>query len=156
LGLGGGGVSDEQDVDVSPEEGFIGEVLAGPSEEHAGDGLFDFHVSEDAGGDGGVYLFVDVGVLAHLLEDLLLLLGVADLGALLDLLKAGHVEVALVELVGFEVVHKHHSRDSDPVAGHAHRHVLAVDHQGVRPRHFSRGDVLGEFLDFQVLGVDDF
>jgi hypothetical protein len=55
LGLGGGGVTDEQDVDVPAEDGLVGQVFAGAAEQHAGDGLLDLIVAIYTWGDGSVY-----------------------------------------------------------------------------------------------------
>ena len=96
LGLGDSGVSDQQDVGVSPGSGAVVVHLVASSEELQGDGLLDLGHTVDGGGDGGHDVLEEQGVPRHLLDGELVLVGDVDLVVLVLLeFHRQHVEVDL-------------------------------------------------------------
>lgn len=75
-------------------------MFARPSEKHAGDGLLDFFIAVDTGGDGRVDLLHEFRIFAHNFELLLFYWSVINLCSFFCLIDPCHVDISLRQLIG--------------------------------------------------------
>lgn len=101
-----------------------------------------------------VDLLANLGIFAHSLKNLLLLISILKITPFLQFLNTSHIKIPLRKILRLQILHKHQTSDPHSIPRHTSAHIRSVSYQTISTGDLSSWHVLGILLNFQRLSIN--